>query len=189
MAEKEKEKDEKDKEEGGAEAAAPAKGKGKLLIIVGGLIALLVAIGVPLYLFVLKPAPVEEKTDELEADAAHEHHLVPEGHGEEEELLEGEVPLGAFFPLDTFVVNLTGGRYLRMQAQLEFAEREIPQRFYSRTVIVRDAIINLISARTADDVQSAEQKIALKKDIKDIVNEILKKEEVKQVYFTQFVVQ
>ena len=188
MAEKE---DGKKKGEETPAEETPAKSKKKLFIIVGAVVGLLLLIGVPLAIFTLKAKPATEETEELAADAAThgEHGSVPEGHDEEEELLEGEEPLGAFFPLDTFVVNLKGGRYLRMQAQLEFAEREIPQRFFSRTVLVRDAMINLLSNKAADELQEAKDKDALKNDIKDIVNEILKKEEVKKVYFTQFVVQ
>ena len=38
-----------------------------------------------------------------------------------DELDENEAALGAIFPLDTFVVNLSGGKnYLRCQVQVEF---------------------------------------------------------------------
>lgn len=170
----------------GTAEAAPSGNKKKLLIIIGAVIALLLVIGIPVSMFVFKG---EKKSDELPADAAHEQGLVPEGHDDEDALDEGEEALGAIFPLETFVVNLQGGRFIRCQLQLEFQSRDIPRRFYGRLVPIRDAIIGLLTKREADDVASEKGKSALKGEIRETVNEILRKEEVKGVYFTQFVVQ
>ena len=61
--------------------------------------------------------------------------LKPEGADSEEPLEEGEEALGALYPLETFVVNLKGGRYITtFVAQLEFATRDVPKRFYGRIV-------------------------------------------------------
>lgn len=184
--------DDKDDTDKDAEVAAvPANGKKKkILLIVGGIVGLLLVIGVPVILLSSKGSNEHEETAELDADAAqHGKNLVAEGFGEEDELLEGEEPLGAFFPLDTFVVNLAKERYLRVQVQLEFSERDVPRRFYTRLVLIRDAIITLLTSKTFDSLQESKDKDELKKEIKDVVNEILRKEEVKKVYFTQFIVQ
>lgn len=177
----------KEDTEGTAAAAAPAGGKKKQLMIVGGIVALLLVIGIPVSLVIFKGD--DKKGDELAADAAHEQGLVPEGHDDEDALDEGEEALGAIFPLETFVVNLQGGKFIRCQMQLEFQTRDVPRRFYGRLVPVRDAIISLLTKRDADDVASEKGKSALKGEIRETVNEILRKEDVKGVYFTQFVVQ
>ena len=180
------EKDEGEKKEG--EVAPPAKSKKTLFLIIGGVVVLLVAIGVPVAIMMKKGDSKE--SGELEGDAAtNVKVLAPEGHEEEDELVEGEEPLGAIYPLDTFVVNLNGGKFIRLQAQLEFTGKDVPSRFFGRTVVVRDAIITLLSSRTNESLQDVKDREDLKREMKDLVNEILKKEEVKRVYFTQFIVQ
>ncbi|MCO6430369.1 MAG: flagellar basal body-associated FliL family protein [Deltaproteobacteria bacterium] len=182
---------EKEEGEDGSGAAEQPAGKSKkklILIIAASVIGLALVIGVPVLLFVSKGGDHKE-ISELDEEAAQHAKLLPEGHADEEELLEGEEPLGAFFPFDTFIVNLEGGGYLRLQAQVEFHGRDVPQRFYSRITLARDALITLLSSRSAKDLQSKRDKEELKNEIKDVVNEILRKEEVKKVYFTQFLIQ
>lgn len=180
--------DEKDEGETEGAETAPAKSKKTLFLIIGGIVVILIAIGVPTAIMLSRGSSKE--SEELEGDAANQVKvLAPEGHEDEEELVEGEEPLGAIFPLDTFVVNLNGGKFARVQAQLEFTGRDVPSRFYGRTVVIRDAIITLLSSRTHESLQDVKDREDLKREMKDLVNEILKKEEVKRVYFTQFIVQ
>lgn len=188
MAEEKKEDPAKD-----AAAAPPKKSNKKLFLIIGGVVGLLVLIGAPVAFFALTK---EKKTDSvLAADAATageehtEEALVPEGKDDEEELEEGEEAIGALFPLDSFVVNLTGGSYLRVQVQLEFTDRDIPQRFYMRLVPIRDAILSLLATHTAAGLAEPKDREILKKDIREISNSILRKEQIRRVYFTQFVIQ
>jgi flagellar basal body-associated protein FliL len=177
----------KNGEEAAEAAAAPVQSKKKMMILAGvGVVVLLIAIGVPVAMMLTKK---DTKSEDLAADAAREAGLVPEGSEDEDELDEGEAALGAIFPLDTFVVNLQGGRFIRTQLQLEFEAREIPKRFYAKMVLIRDAIIGLLAKRTAEDVLSDKGRSSLKSEVRESVNEILKKEDIKAVYFTQFVVQ
>jgi flagellar FliL protein len=182
---------EEKKEEGEekTEAAPPAKSKKKLFIIIGGVVLLLVGIGVPL-LFMSKKTE-QPANQELEQGAAlhGENDPKPEGADDEEELAEGEEPLGAIYPLETFVVNLQGGKFIRLQVQVEFAERAVSSRFYVRIVPIRDRIISMLSSKTQEALEGAKEKEGLKTEIKDLINEVLKKEEVKKVYFSQFIIQ
>ncbi|MBX7139243.1 MAG: flagellar basal body-associated FliL family protein [Oligoflexia bacterium] len=172
-----------------AEAAPVASGSKKKILIVAGIVGVLLLIGTPIAFFTLKgkAAPTEElASNAAESDTPGESL---EGSLDEDEHDEGEEALGALYPLESFVVNLEGGRYIRAQVQLEFHERDVPQRFYSRAVPIRDALIKLLGTQSADGLLSEKGREELKTSIKDIVNEVLKKEEVKNVYFTQFVVQ
>jgi flagellar FliL protein len=186
------EKDKKEKKGEGDEvaAAAPAKkSKKKLFIAIGGVVFLLIAIGVPVFFMTMKKKTSAEEGAVVDASATDAAAVVPEGSNDEDQAGEGEEVLGAIFPLETFVVNLSGGRYIRCQIQLEMTQRDIPKKMYAKIVPVRDAIINMLSTKTADDMTSAKGKDALKSDIKDMVNQTLRKQEIKNVYFTQFVVQ
>lgn len=180
--------DEKDEKKEGAEEAPAAKSNKKLYLIIGGVVLLLVAAGVPA--IIMMRGGEKKASEELAEDAAEGRgNLEPEGLHDEEELVEGEEPLGAIFPLETFVLNLKGNRFIRLQAQLEFVEREVPRRFYLRIVPIRDKIIEIVSAKSDQDLQTTKDKDQLKSEIKNVVNNILKKEEVKNVYFSQFIVQ
>ncbi len=185
---KDAKKDGKSEGEGEASAAVAAPKKGKMMLAIGGVVALLVVIGAPVAFFALKKDTKE--TEELAADAiGTEAGGVPEGAHDSDEAGEDEEALGAIYPLETFVVNLAGGKFVRAQVQLEFSGRDVPTRFYTRVVPVRDGIIALLTKRTKEDIESAKGKETLKVDIRDTVNDILKREEVRSVYFTQFLIQ
>jgi flagellar FliL protein len=133
----------------------------------------------------------EPKVDELSADAASTEtpHGKLEGSEDVEDLEEGEEALGAIVPFDTFVVNLSGGKFIRVQLQVEFATLDVPRKFYSRMVPMRDAIISMLTERTPDDLESQKGKDTLKSQIRTTMNEMLHREDVKKIYFTQFVIQ
>lgn len=177
---------EKDGEKEAAAAAAAAKSKRKkLLLIGGGVLFLLIAAGVPTVWFLMKGG-----SDELDATAAEGGDAATlEGSLEEDELEEGQEALGAIFPLDTFVLNLSDGKFIRLAVQLEFMTRDIPLRFYTRQVPIRDALIELITSRKSIDFSGENGREGFKKEVKDKVNELLRKEEIKRIYFTQFVIQ
>lgn len=160
----------------------------RALIAVGGIVALLIAVGVPAGYFLLKEEPkeVEQVTPEMEPESHHK----PEGHDDpEEELEEGEEPLGAIVPFETFLVNLSGGKYIRAQIQVEFETLDVPRRFYTRAVPIRDSIISLLTQMTAENLDTIKGKDKLRGEIRSVINTTLRKEEVRRVYFTQFVIQ
>jgi flagellar basal body-associated protein FliL len=175
-----------------------APGRKKLLIVAG--IALSIAsIGAPVGYFLIAPTeqPKEEKgPGEIEAGALEAEKepkdLKSEGSAVEDEslaLLDGEEALGAIVPFETFLVNLSGGKYLRLQMQAEMETPDVPRRLYGRIVPIRDGIITMLTQKTASDLESAEGKDLLKKSIRDFINEQLKRQDVKRIYFTQFVIQ
>jgi flagellar protein FliL len=174
-------------EEATATPEAP-KGNNKTMLLIGGAVVLLLAVAIPLVLFLTKGEA--KHTEELAADAADESDImVPEGRDDEEELAEGEEPLGAIFPLEPFLVNVSNGGYIRCQIHVEFEERDIPKKFLARIPPVRDGIIKLLGSKSKDALLSEQGREALKGDIRDLTNLVLRKELVKRVYFTQYVVQ
>jgi flagellar FliL protein len=182
MAEEEK------KEAPAQEAPAAPHRKKRVLIAAGGIVALLIAVGVPAGYFLLQEEPkeVSEITPEMEPEAK----LKSEGQADaEEELEEGEEPLGAIVPLETFLVNLSGGKYIRAQVQVEFETLDVPRRFYTRAVPIRDGIISMLTQMTAENLESAKGKDKLRAEIRAAINTALRKEDVRRVYFTQFVIQ
>ncbi len=187
--EKESEKGEKSGEAAEA-AAAPAKSKKTLLMTIVGVVVLLLLIGIPVTVLMMKKTK-PEGTEQIAEDAALHGGQAPEAEGtlDEDEVEEGEEVLGAIFPFETFVVNLSGGRYLRAQVQLEFTDRDVPKRFYAKLIPIRDKMIELLSAKNAEDLAGTKGKDDLKQQVKETINDLLRKEDVRKVYFTQFVIQ
>ena len=173
------------------EGKAPSSKKKVLLS--AGVALVTLGVGAPVGYFLLKPAqaPVEQQQAEevVTQPEAETTEKKEEGEHEELALLEGEEALGAIVPFDTFLVNLSGGKYLRLQLQAEMETPDIPKRLYSRIVPIRDGIITMLTEKTAADIEGSQGKEDLKKAIKVLINEQLKRQDVRRIYFTQFVIQ
>lgn len=185
-------KDAKEEMEGAAPAAAAESsgGKSKLMLILGAIALVLVSAGAPTTFFILREKK-RAALEELSSDAAHPdaEALTPEGQDDEDQIGDDEERLGAILPLDTFLINLEGGSYLRAQVQLEFVGTTVPASFIRNQVVIRDGLISLMSRKKAEELGTYKGRDGMKSDIKDLINEILKREEVKRVFFTQFVIQ
>lgn len=180
---------EEEKTEAPEVTAPPVPHRNKrMFIVLGGLFALILGVGVPAGYFLMKHEPQEVQPVSLPVmeDTAS---LKPEGSDDVEELEEGEEALGAIVPFETFLVNLPEDHYVRVQIQLEFESLEVPRRFYTRQVPIRDSIISLLTQQTKAGLETAKGKDKLRNEIKDLVNAAIRKEEVRRVYFTQFVIQ
>ncbi len=158
-----------DKEKGKEEGKKGGK-KFLLLIIIG--VVLLAGIGGGAYFFLFagsEPPPEEQAPPE-----------------------PPEPEVGPFLQLDPFIVNLadpTGHRYLRAKITLEFRNDEAYQRANERIPQINDAIIMVLSSKTVEEMLSPEGKMELRMELIRKLNELLGPNSIKNIYFTQFVVQ
>ena len=100
--------------------------------------------------------------------------------------------VGPMFPLDTFTVNLlsdSGRRYLKVQMNLELDGEELAAELESKTAVIRDVIIRLLSSKTLEEISTAKGKDKLKEQIVNQMNLRLRDGNIRNVYFTEFVVQ
>jgi len=100
--------------------------------------------------------------------------------------------VGPMFPLETFTVNLlsdSGRRYLKVQMNLELDGEELAAELESKTAVVRDVCIRLLSSKTLEEISTAKGKEKLKEQIVNQLNLRLRDGNVRHVYFTEFVVQ
>ncbi|HHI98054.1 MAG TPA: flagellar basal body protein FliL [Thermodesulfatator atlanticus] len=161
-----------DKEKKAAKEGEEKKGGKKflLLIIIG--VVLLAGVGGGAYFFLFaksEPPPEEEKTQP-----------------------PPEPEVGPFLQLDPFIVNLadpTGHRYLRAKITLEFRNDEAYQKANERIPQINDAIIMVLSSKTVEEMLSPEGKLELRLELIRKLNDLLGANSVKNIYFTQFVVQ
>ncbi len=100
--------------------------------------------------------------------------------------------VGPMFPLENFTVNLlsdNGRRYLKVQMNLELDGEELAAELETKTAVVRDIIIRLLSSKTLEEVSTAKGKEKLKEQIVNQLNLRLRDGNIRHVYFTEFVVQ
>lgn len=184
------------------EAAAPAAaGKSPLVLIVGAAVAAL-AIGAGAAYVAIKPDA--ERLAELEAQAAAGGDPAVASDGEASQAAEpssvpgGDVAAGEegfadrVLALEPFVVNVTGhdyARYLKVKIELEAESPTVRAELEERLPQVRDGVIVLLSSRRLADVTDFEGKVLLKETIAERINGMLETGSVRQVMFTEFVVQ
>ncbi len=171
-------------------AAAPAevevpKKKGKLLVIVIALLAVvLVGGGVGAYLLMSKPA-VEKK-----AKSAHK-----EAAADDEEKGEADDENPVYEKLDQFTVNLSDpeSHILQTDVQLRLADTKVQEKLKVHMPEVRDALIRLLSSKTAAELATPEGKDKIGLEVQKSINEVLgvkkRSKGVKKVLFASFIIQ
>lgn len=100
--------------------------------------------------------------------------------------------IGPIYPLDPFTVNLVSSnadRYLKCKIDLELSSPDVQKEIDKKLPAIRDMIIQILSSKTVEEIQTAKGKEKLKEEIKRKINSILTTGEVRHVYFTQFVIQ
>ena len=100
--------------------------------------------------------------------------------------------VGLMYPLDAFTVNLlseSGRRYLKVEMNLEIDGEELSPELDTKKPVFRDIIIRILSSKSLEEISTIKGKEKLKEQIVNDLNTRLKDGKVKNVYFTDFVVQ
>ena len=105
---------------------------------------------------------------------------------------EGQQEMGPIYPMETFIVNLVGGRgknYLKAKVELELDSDKTTTEINKRLPQIRDAILTMLSSKTNEDINTLEGKYQLRAEIISTLNQFLHTGKVKNVYFTDFIIQ
>ena len=100
--------------------------------------------------------------------------------------------IGPIYSLDPFTVNLVSAnadRYLKCKIDLELDSPDLQKEIDKKLPAIRDMIIQILSSKTVEEIQTAKGKEKLKEEIKRKINSILTTGQIRNVYFTQFVIQ
>jgi flagellar FliL protein len=174
MAEKKENQEvEEQKEKGG--------GNKLLLIVIIVLLLLLLIIGGLVAYFLLS-----NTSDETQPSKQQQEKVI------KKKKISDMAEVGPIYPLDQFIVNLisnNANRYLKCKISFELDSPELQQEIDKKLPAVRDIIINILSSKSVEEIQTAKGKQKLKEEIKRKVNEILTTGEIRHVYFTEFVIQ
>jgi len=100
--------------------------------------------------------------------------------------------IGPVYPLEPFIVNLNeplGKRYLKVKVEFELDNEKLQPEMEKRLPQFRDGILTLLSSKSYKDVSDLSGKYELRAEILGMVNGYLKSGKVRNVYFTEFIVQ
>ncbi len=114
-----------------------------------------------------------------------------EGHGAAS-AAPGHGITGVVFALDPIIANLNEPgetRYLKVTVQLEIRDALQQPHVEAQKVAVRDRVLMDLSNLTAEQTRTVEQKRAIQQELLEAVNDIVGSEIIRNVYFTEFVVQ
>jgi flagellar FliL protein len=168
--------------------AEPPKKKRKLLIIIiiAVVVVLALAAGGAFFLMSKPAAEKNAKTGHGDAEAAADGEEEGSGHEEEQPRI--------YEKLDTFTVNLADQEsYLQTEVQLLVADPKVQEKIKTHMPEVRDALIRLLSSKTAEELSQPEGKEKLAQEVQKAVNEVLgvkkKSKGVKKVLFAAFIIQ
>ena len=109
--------------------------------------------------------------------------------------INGEDPrqeIGPTYSMETFIVNLVGGRgknYLKAKVELELDSDKTISEINKRLPQIRDGILTMLSSKSNEDINTLEGKFQLRAEIISTLNQYLKTGKIKNVYFTDFIVQ
>ncbi|WP_305043271.1 flagellar basal body-associated FliL family protein [Geoalkalibacter sp.] len=163
MAEKKK-----DEQEGGK------KGGGKLPLIIAAVVLLAAGVGAAAYFLGAKGAP-----GAVGADVARASSMPSDA-------------IGPMVDVEPFIVNILdndGTRYLKAALTLEAETPAGRQEIIERMPQIRDAILLVAGNKTFDELRDLQGKLQLRAELLGRVNEIMKRDRIRRIYFTEFVVQ
>jgi len=170
------EKENKEVEE--AEEKKSGGGSKLLLIVIIILLLLLLVIGGVVAYFLLSNNNTDQQQPQQKIEKKHK--------------VSDLASIGPIYPLDPFTVNLLSAnadRYLKCKIDLELDSPDLQKEIDKKLPAIRDMIIQILSSKTVEEIQTAKGKEKLKEEIKRKINSILTTGQIRNVYFTQFVIQ
>ena len=114
---------------------------------------------------------------------------VAEHEVEEELTIEA---MGPVVDLEPFVLNLADRdqlRYLKVSIKLQLDRPEEDTDFQIRLPAIRDALLVLMTSKESRALRTIDGKMLVRDEIGGRVNAIMKKGNIQQVFFTEFIIQ
>jgi len=100
--------------------------------------------------------------------------------------------IGEIFALEPFVVNLAdpkGKRYLKVKIEIELEDPAAKDKATLVAPKLRDMVIMMLTSLGFEEVMTPEGKIRIRDELLERFNQIMRPDRIKNIYFTEFVVQ
>ncbi len=111
---------------------------------------------------------------------------------EKKEGMPTQGKVGIMMDIGVFTVNLADkdrDAYARIAITFELSDEKVRQEVEKRMPIIKDAIIDVISSKTSSFVRTPEGRESLRLELIKRINTILIEGGLRNIYFTEFVVQ
>lgn len=110
------------------------------------------------------------------------------------EKAKGSEPIkyGQFSTINDLLINPKnsgGKRFLVLSLGVETKSSDVIAELDEKEIVVRDAILHMLSEHTADELSSIELRESLKVRLTERLNSLLQKGEIDRLYFTQYLLQ
>ena len=175
---------------GGAATSAVAPKKSKLPL----LLAVLVPAAVGAWLAVSQHSSISALAgNDAAAPAAATAAPEPDPPAPtSQELPADPEEFGVFSEIQGLIINPAGSngtRYLMVNIGFESDSEKTLEALGEREVVVRDAILRILSERTVESLADIGTRDTLKMEIQSAVNGVLSEGQIQRLYFTQYVLQ
>lgn len=138
-------------------------------IIIAGLVLFMLAMGASYFILQSLIAP-----------------LLPQENDQPEEVLTGNLlSLGEF---TTNINDVAGTRFLKAEVYVEVADKKSSESLNEYMPVMKDSVLTILSSKTVADLD-VRNRSNLKEEIKNDLNGKVGKNTVKNVYFTNFIMQ
>ncbi|WP_041959721.1 flagellar basal body-associated protein FliL [Sulfurospirillum arsenophilum] len=171
-------------EDGDTSVEKKPKGNMVLIIVIALLVVILIGGGAAAFLMLggshEEAAPTQ--TQDVKAEKKKSSSKKSTDH----------LAIGPMYPMAQFVVNLlseSGNRFLKVAVDLELSDAKLQPEMDHKKSLIRDIIIRTFSSKTFEEISTLKGKDKLKEEVLDKINENLSDGQVKNIYFTDFVVQ
>lgn len=171
-------------------AAAPKKKGGSLMLIVVAFlfVVLIAVVGAIAFLMLSTPdeAPAANAAAPAKAPSRANAGAAASARGSD------YANIGPMYPLESFTLNLLsdgGARYVKCTMQLEQNTELLQPELDKKMPLIRDVIIRTLTSKTFEEVSTTKGKERLKDELVGKINEVLTDGFVKNIFFTDFVVQ
>lgn len=102
------------------------------------------------------------------------------------------IEYGEFTTIEDLLINPAGSggkRFLVVSLGVESRSGSVIAELAQKEIVVRDAVLRLLSRRTADELGSIDLRAQIKDEILTELNGVLQKGEIERLYFTQYLLQ
>lgn len=109
----------------------------------------------------------------------------------EETRASDEVSESVLYTMPSFTVNLSGSprRLIRVEMAFEMLDKDGFEEIVRNSPSARDSIVRILNGKSFDEIETIQGKLFLKDQIAVSLNKTMKAGVVKDIYFTQFLVQ
>ncbi len=105
---------------------------------------------------------------------------------------EGKNRDASLVKLDPFILNVgdtKDTRFVKLVVCLDLSAPTLAERVKTRNGAIRDAVIMIVTSKTAQDIMYAEGRLQLKDALLERINRVMGDKAVKNIYFTDVIVQ